>query len=76
MSLLVSLWTTGATNTTVGKAIQKANNHALSQIDTMLSTIPTLNKEITNDIKPDMKSAIKKANTIVRNFGWIIEKNL
>jgi len=40
----------------------------------MLSTIPTLNREITNDIKPDMKSAIKKANTIVRNFGWIIEK--
>lgn len=76
MSLLVSLWTTGETNITVGKAIQKANNHALSQIDTMLSTIPTLNREITNDIKPDMKSAIKKANTIVRNFGWIIEKNL
>ena len=69
MSLLVSLWTTGATNTTVGKAIQKANNHALSHIVTILSTIPTLNIEITNDINPDMKSAIKKANTIVRNFG-------
>jgi hypothetical protein len=53
----------------VGKAIQKANNHALSHIVTILSTMPTLNIEITNDINPDMKSAIKKANTIVRNFG-------
>lgn len=64
----------GATNITVGKAMQKANNQALSHIATIFSIMPTLKIEITNDIKPDMKSAIKKANTIVRNFGWIIEK--
>tara|TARA_Y100000758_G_C15876561_1_gene358709 strand:+ start:354 stop:503 length:150 start_codon:yes stop_codon:yes gene_type:complete len=49
--------------------MQKANNQALSHIATIFSTMPTLKIEITNDIKPDMKSAIKKANTIVRNFG-------
>lgn len=51
---------------TVGKATQNAKAHAASQIEIMLSIKPTLKIEITNDIKPDINNAIKKANTIVR----------
>lgn len=72
-SLLVNLWATGATSTTVGKAKQNANNHAFNQIPIILSTTPRLNIEITNDINPDIKSAIKKAKTRVLNFGWSIQ---
>lgn len=51
---------------TVGKATQNAKAQAVNQIEIILLTKPTLKIEITNDIKPDINNAIKKANTIVR----------
>ena len=59
----VSLATMGATKVTAGKATTKANAHAFNQIMSTLSTNPTLNKVMTNDIRHDIKSAIKKAKT-------------
>ena len=56
----------GATKITVGKATQNAKAHAVSQIEIILLTKPTLKTEITKDIKPDINNAIKKANTTVR----------
>tara|TARA_R110000796_G_scaffold64192_6_gene148774 strand:- start:970 stop:1230 length:261 start_codon:yes stop_codon:yes gene_type:complete len=67
--LSVNLCTKGATRITVGNAIENANTHALSHIVIILSTIPTLNNEITKDIKPDINSAIKNANTTLRYLG-------
>jgi hypothetical protein len=62
----------GATNVTVGKATAKANAHALSQIETIFSTSPTLKILMTNDMMHDMSSAIKKANTMFWYFPGII----
>jgi|TARA_R110001606_G_scaffold17048_5_gene67146 hypothetical protein len=69
----VSLCTTGATRITVGNATQNAKAHAASQIETMLSIKPTLKIEITNDIKPDINNAMKKANTTVLYLALIIK---
>lgn len=63
ITLLVSLATTGATITTAGKAITKANAHAFNQMASRFSTKPTLNNVMTKDIKHDINSAIKKAKT-------------
>jgi len=62
--MLTSFLTTGETITTDGKAIVKANDHALSQIYKMLFANPTLKMLMTSDIRQDIKSAIKNANTI------------
>ncbi len=59
-NLAVSLSTIGATNVTVGNAIQNAKIHAFSHTDIIVSIMPTLKIEITNDIKPDINNAIKK----------------
>ena len=57
---------------TAGKAITKENTHALSQIDTISSTKPTLNTLIINDIKQDINNAIKKAKMKFWYFLFII----
>lgn len=59
----MSLFTTGATKVTVGNATTNANPQAFSQSEIKLSTKPTLNKVITNDIKNDINSAIKNEKT-------------
>ena len=62
--MFTSFLTTGETITTAGKAIVNANDHDLSQIYKMLFTNPTLKMLMTSDIRQDIKSAIKNANTI------------
>jgi len=54
--------------TTVGKAITKPKPHALSQIETIFETKPTLKILMTNDIMHDMTNAIKNENTYFSYF--------
>lgn len=70
--ILTSFLTMGATNTTVGNATQNANPQAFNQIEIMPSTQPTLKILITRDIKQDISSAIKSANTTCSYFFEII----
>jgi hypothetical protein len=56
--------TAGVTIITVGNATINANTHALSQMDKILFTKPTLKTVITSDMKQDIKSAIKNPNTM------------
>jgi hypothetical protein len=50
----------------IGNATKNATPHAFTQIRTKLLTSPMLKAVTTKDIRPDMSSAIKNANTI----GW------
>ena len=72
----VSLCTTGETKITAGNATTKANPQAFSQINRMLSLIPTLNKVITSDMRQDINRAIKKENTKRWYFCGIIVEPL
>lgn len=47
----------------VGRAMTNANAQALSQMDKILLTRPTLKRLITNDIMQDISSDIKNENT-------------
>jgi hypothetical protein len=62
-TILTSILTTGDTRVIVGKATTKAKAQALSQMDRILLTIPTLNTLITKDMMQDISNAMKNAKT-------------
>jgi hypothetical protein len=63
MTKETSFLTAGVTIIIAGKAIINAKDHALSQMEIILGTNPTLKMLITSDIRHDMSNDIKKEKT-------------